>query len=239
MQMQGWQDSELPHPLERAGVASCAQGFRAESGGEAQGAGAVWADRIHGRGGKICCDWQVSCELHSRAGEQLLVLASRLVAALRHSVSPATPIEQHHITGRRQQSCTKKLRHVAIAPSDMLHAPPCCDLPACSICQTCYKTACSTGNHYTVKLNDERHTCRCVDFCCRGRQRPCKHLTLVMQQLGMTRDNPKGWHQVRHIAALTLAQFESHPCDAAAAHVDMTHRVLTRFGTVLQLLSRL
>ena len=60
-------------------------------------------------------------------------------------------------------------------------------------------TACSTGNHYTVKLNDERHTCRCVDFCCRGRQRPCKHLTLVMQQLNITSDDPKGWHQVRHI----------------------------------------
>ena len=67
----------------------------------------------------------------------------------------------------------------------------------------CFLAACSTGTHYTVKLNDERHTCRCVDFCCRGRQRPCKHLTLVMQQLGMTSDDPKGWHQVRHSTALT------------------------------------
>ena len=81
-----------------------------------------------------------------------------------------------------------------------------------------YMTACSTGNHYTVKLNDDRHTCRCVDFCCRGRQRPCKHLTLVMQQLGMTSDNPKGWHQVRQLTALTWA-FLVSPCDAAAGYV--------------------
>ena len=145
--------------------------------------------------------WVVSCT--NRAGEQQVALPSRLAAALRRSASPHQPYIITTSEAARQQICTEKLLHVVAAPSDMIHSPHCCSLSVCSISQPCYMTACSTGNHYTVKLNDERHICRCVDFCCRGRQRPCKHLTLVMQQLGMTSDNAKGWHQVRHLVALT------------------------------------
>lgn len=51
----------------------------------------------------------------------------------------------------------------------------------------------STGSKYVVTLADKRHTCKCMDF--RIRQRPCKHIRLVLQQLGIA-DSPADWHQV-------------------------------------------
>lgn len=50
----------------------------------------------------------------------------------------------------------------------------------------------STGSKYVVTLADTRHTCKCMDF--RIRQRPCKHIRLVLQQLGIA-GSPANWHQ--------------------------------------------
>ena len=51
----------------------------------------------------------------------------------------------------------------------------------------------STGRHYNVELADDRHTCQCPDF--RVRHRACKHIKLVLQQLGISEDS-KDWHKV-------------------------------------------
>lgn len=52
----------------------------------------------------------------------------------------------------------------------------------------------STGKHYTVTLEDERQACECADY--RFRRHHCKHLRLVLQQLGIP-DSPETWHEVR------------------------------------------
>ena len=51
----------------------------------------------------------------------------------------------------------------------------------------------STGSKYVVTLAAERHSCQCMDF--RIRQRECKHIRLVLQQLGVAK-HPQDWHQV-------------------------------------------
>lgn len=51
----------------------------------------------------------------------------------------------------------------------------------------------STGRHYNVDLADDRHTCQCPDF--RVRHRACKHIKLVLQQLGISQDS-NDWHKV-------------------------------------------
>lgn len=56
----------------------------------------------------------------------------------------------------------------------------------------------STGRHYTVELANARHTCQCPDF--RVRKRSCKHIKLVLQQLGLSEDSGD-WHKVQ--AAVT------------------------------------
>lgn len=51
----------------------------------------------------------------------------------------------------------------------------------------------STGNKYVVTLSDDKHSCKCMDF--RIRRRECKHIKLVLQQLGVAK-HPEDWHQV-------------------------------------------
>lgn len=43
----------------------------------------------------------------------------------------------------------------------------------------------SKGNHYRVVLGGDRHTCGCMDWKLRGRQRHCKHICLLLDQLGL------------------------------------------------------
>lgn len=42
----------------------------------------------------------------------------------------------------------------------------------------------SKGNHYRVVLGGDRHKCGCMDWRLRGRQRHCKHICLLLNQLG-------------------------------------------------------
>ncbi|KAK9812653.1 hypothetical protein WJX72_001341 [[Myrmecia] bisecta] len=52
----------------------------------------------------------------------------------------------------------------------------------------------STGTHYKVTLSEEaKAACQCMDF--RIRRRICKHQRLVLGQLGLPEDSPKGWRQ--------------------------------------------
>ncbi|PRW59134.1 DNA-dependent metalloprotease WSS1 [Chlorella sorokiniana] len=48
----------------------------------------------------------------------------------------------------------------------------------------------STGNHYTVTLADDKHTCTCLDF--RFRRHHCKHICAVLSSLSIL-DQPAGW----------------------------------------------
>ncbi|GIL42283.1 hypothetical protein Vafri_304 [Volvox africanus] len=50
----------------------------------------------------------------------------------------------------------------------------------------------STGNHYTVRLSDERRSCQCMD--CRVRKRDCKHIRLILEKLQIS-DKPSQWHE--------------------------------------------
>lgn len=50
----------------------------------------------------------------------------------------------------------------------------------------------SAGKHYVVTLSDERHTCQCMDFRTRGKQRPCKHIRVSQQELGLEQGALKG-----------------------------------------------
>ena len=50
----------------------------------------------------------------------------------------------------------------------------------------------SAGKHYVVTLSDERHTCQCMDFHTRGKQRPCKHIRVSQQELGLEQGALKG-----------------------------------------------
>ena len=51
----------------------------------------------------------------------------------------------------------------------------------------------SRGNHYTVKLQDGLHSCECMDW--RFRRHHCKHICLVLSQLGIL-DQPTQWREV-------------------------------------------
>lgn len=77
------------------------------------------------------------------------------------------------------------MRHIICA----LHPVACCDALFC--CR--FAVIGSTGQHYTVELANEKHTCQCMDF--RSRRRACKHIKLVLQQVGIPADS-KDWHQV-------------------------------------------
>lgn len=55
-----------------------------------------------------------------------------------------------------------------------------------------------------MELGNERHTCQCPDF--RVRKRSCKHIKLVLQQLGLSEDSG-GWHKVKF--AVAAAFFEN------------------------------
>ncbi|KAI7844317.1 hypothetical protein COHA_002115 [Chlorella ohadii] len=59
-------------------------------------------------------------------------------------------------------------------------------------CPCCYSFAVlgSTGNHYSVKLADDKHTCTCLDY--RFRRHHCKHICLVLSNLGIL-EAPAGW----------------------------------------------
>ncbi|KAL4425739.1 hypothetical protein ABPG75_009755 [Micractinium tetrahymenae] len=48
----------------------------------------------------------------------------------------------------------------------------------------------SKGNHYTITLKDDKHTCGCLDY--RFRRHNCKHILLVLSQLGIE-DRPQEW----------------------------------------------
>lgn len=50
----------------------------------------------------------------------------------------------------------------------------------------------STGSKYHVVLADDKPSCQCMDF--RIRRRECKHIKLVLQQLGIS-SSPADWHQ--------------------------------------------
>eukprot|EP00879_Flechtneria_rotunda_P013620 GHRR01014226.1.p1 GENE.GHRR01014226.1~~GHRR01014226.1.p1 ORF type:complete len:214 (+),score=83.51 GHRR01014226.1:212-853(+) len=50
----------------------------------------------------------------------------------------------------------------------------------------------STGNHYVVKLIGHKRSCTCMDH--RIRRRDCKHICLILKQLGVA-DEPQQWQQ--------------------------------------------
>lgn len=50
-----------------------------------------------------------------------------------------------------------------------------------------------TGNHYVVRLNDQKNTCTCLDH--RFRRHDCKHIRLIHEQMGIA-DAPQQWREV-------------------------------------------
>ncbi|KAL4445856.1 hypothetical protein ABPG77_009055 [Micractinium sp. CCAP 211/92] len=48
----------------------------------------------------------------------------------------------------------------------------------------------SKGNHYTITLKDDKHTCACLDY--HFRRHNCKHIMLVLSQLGIE-EQPQEW----------------------------------------------
>jgi len=49
----------------------------------------------------------------------------------------------------------------------------------------------SKGDPYTITLADDKHKCTCLDH--RFRRHNCKHICLVLSQLGVL-DDPSKWH---------------------------------------------
>lgn len=77
----------------------------------------------------------------------------------------------------------------------------------------------STGSKYHVTLAEDKRTCQCMDF--RIRRRDCKHIKLVLQQLGISA-SPGDWHQVRCSrsaarCSVGISRLQAHQADTAAA----------------------
>ena len=93
----------------------------------------------------------------------------------------------------------------------------------------------STGRHYTVELADERHTCQCPDF--RMRRRACKHIKLVLQQLGIS-ENSQDWHKVQalhhhHLLhALRCAKAACILPEAMQHWLQLLHKLIMTLGGV-------
>ncbi|WIA21512.1 hypothetical protein OEZ85_000715 [Tetradesmus obliquus] len=76
----------------------------------------------------------------------------------------------------------------------------------------------STGNHYVVKLSDDKRSCTCMDH--RMRRRDCKHIRLVWEQLAVA-DAPQQWEQA-------LQRMVSQLAAAEPADVDMVRQAEAR-----------
>lgn len=62
--------------------------------------------------------------------------------------------------------------------------------PTCPSCR--FVVIGSRGNHYTVRLQDGLHSCECMDW--RFRRHHCKHICLVLSQLGIL-EEPTHWRE--------------------------------------------
>jgi hypothetical protein len=70
------------------------------------------------------------------------------------------------------------------------------------------------GNHYTIMLADERPTCTCMDFRCR--KRACKHIRLILQELGIS-DQPGQWREASNTVQCVLCLVQAGPdCGTAS-----------------------
>ncbi|KAK9801344.1 hypothetical protein WJX73_007385 [Symbiochloris irregularis] len=65
----------------------------------------------------------------------------------------------------------------------------------------------SKGKHYKVALQDEKQTCQCMDY--RLRRHACKHIRLVLTQLGIV-DAASEWHEAV-VGKLKQLESSDHP----------------------------